>query len=149
MTYACPAHEFSADIHLLKFQHLWNKVLRTNGKFPILNTRKSCALSFHPRQRKIVCKPIILYNGAEIPYKLDVKFLGINKTENLIWHTHIKSVCSSLSRTYFIIKTLKEAMSYNMIRSVYYSYFQSGLKYGIILGGSANDSIKVFLIQKR
>jgi hypothetical protein len=91
----------------------------------------------------------IFYNGAEIPYKLDVKFLRINLTENLIWHTHIKSVCSSLSKVYFIIKTLKEAMIYNMIRSIYYSYFQSQLKYGIIFGGSAKDSIKVFMIQKK
>jgi hypothetical protein len=73
----------------------------------------------------VVCRPSIFYNGAEIPYKLDVKFLGINIIENLIWYIHIKSVCSSLSKPYFVIKTLKEAMSYNMIRSIYYSYFQS------------------------
>jgi hypothetical protein len=44
---------------------------------------------------------------------------------------------------------LKEAMSYNMIRSIYYSYFQSRLKYGIIFWGSAKYSIKVCLIQKK
>jgi hypothetical protein len=75
--------------------------------------------------------------------------MGINITENLIWHIHIKSVYSCLSKAYFTIKTLKEAMSYNMIRSIYYSYFQSRLKYGIIFGGSAKDSLKVFLIQKK
>jgi hypothetical protein len=96
-----------------------------------------------------VCRPSIFYNGAEIPYKLDAKFLGINITENLIWHVHIKSVCSSLSKVYFIIKRSKKAMSYNTIRSIYYSYFQSWLKYGIIFWGSAKDSIKVFRIQKK
>jgi hypothetical protein len=39
----------------------------------ILNTRKSCGLSFHPRQRETVCRPSIFYNGADIPYKSDVK----------------------------------------------------------------------------
>jgi hypothetical protein len=34
MTYACPAWEFAADIHLLKLQRLKNKVLRTIGNFP-------------------------------------------------------------------------------------------------------------------
>jgi hypothetical protein len=43
----------------------------------ILNIRKSCALSFHLRQRLRVCKPSIVYNDLEIPYKSDVKFLGI------------------------------------------------------------------------
>jgi hypothetical protein len=33
MTYACPAYEFAADIHLLKLQRLQNKVLRTIGNF--------------------------------------------------------------------------------------------------------------------
>jgi hypothetical protein len=34
MTYACPAWEFAVDTHLLKLQHLQNKVLRTIGNFP-------------------------------------------------------------------------------------------------------------------
>jgi hypothetical protein len=35
----------------------------------ILNIRKSWALSFHPRQRKRVCKPSIVYNEVNVPYK--------------------------------------------------------------------------------
>jgi hypothetical protein len=34
MTYACSAWEYAEDIHLLKLQHLQNKVLRTTGNFP-------------------------------------------------------------------------------------------------------------------
>jgi hypothetical protein len=34
MTYASPAWEFAADNHLLKFQRLQNKVLRTIEHFP-------------------------------------------------------------------------------------------------------------------
>jgi hypothetical protein len=34
MTYACPAWEFAAETHLLKLEHLQNKVLRTIGKLP-------------------------------------------------------------------------------------------------------------------
>jgi hypothetical protein len=33
MTYACSAWELAADTHLLKFQRLRNKVIRTIGKF--------------------------------------------------------------------------------------------------------------------
>jgi hypothetical protein len=35
-----------------------------NNNALILNIKKSCALSFHPRQQGIVCKPSILHNGA-------------------------------------------------------------------------------------
>jgi hypothetical protein len=58
----------------------------------ILNIRKSCALSFHPRRRLRVSKLSIVYNDLEIPYKSDVKFLGIQISENLRWNTHIKSI---------------------------------------------------------
>jgi hypothetical protein len=34
MNYACPAWEFAEDNHLLKLQHLQNKVFRTIGNFP-------------------------------------------------------------------------------------------------------------------
>jgi hypothetical protein len=61
----------------------------------------------------------------------------------------IKSICPNLNKAYFIIKTLKETTSYNIIRLIYHSYFQSRLKYGIIFWGTGNDSIKVFQIQKK
>jgi hypothetical protein len=115
----------------------------------ILNIRKSCALSFHPRQRKRVCKPSIVYNEVNVPYKSDVKFLGIQITENLRWNTHIKSICPNLNKAYFIFKTLKETMSYKIIRSIYYSYLQSRLLYGIIFWAAAKESIRVFRIQKK
>jgi hypothetical protein len=115
----------------------------------ILNIRKSCTLSFHPRQRKRVFKRSIVYNVVNIPYKSDVTFLGIQITENLRWDTHIKSICPNLNKAYFIIKTLKETMSYKIIRSIYYSYFQSRLLYGIIFWGAAKESIRVFQIQKK
>jgi hypothetical protein len=34
VTYACPAWELAADMHILKLQRLQNKVLRTIGNFP-------------------------------------------------------------------------------------------------------------------
>jgi hypothetical protein len=34
MTYACPAWNFVADIHLMKLQRLQSRVLRPTGNFP-------------------------------------------------------------------------------------------------------------------
>jgi hypothetical protein len=115
----------------------------------ILNSRKSCALSFHPRQRKRVCKPNTVYNEVNIRKKSDVNFLGIQITENLRWNALIKSICPNLNKAYFTIKTLKETMSSKIIRSIYYSYFQSSILYGLIFWGAAKESIKVFRIQKK
>jgi hypothetical protein len=114
----------------------------------ILNIKKSCALLFHPRLKIRVCKPRIIYNDQLIPYKTDVKFLGIQITEQLSWNTHVKFICPNLNKASFIIKTLKET-SYKITRLIYYSYFQSRLKYGIIFWGAAKESINVFQIQKQ
>jgi hypothetical protein len=70
-----------------------------------------------------VSKPSKVYNDLEIPYKSVVKFLGIQITENMSWNTHIKSVCPNLNKAHFIIRTLKETTSYNIIRLIYHSYF--------------------------
>jgi hypothetical protein len=52
------------------FQNLMNCIESWfNENELILNIRKSCALSFHPRKRKRVCKPSIVYNEINIPYK--------------------------------------------------------------------------------
>jgi hypothetical protein len=46
MACACPAWEFTADIHLSKFQRLQNKVLGTIGKFPRRTPVRECGM-FH------------------------------------------------------------------------------------------------------
>jgi hypothetical protein len=35
MTYACPTWDIAADTHLMKLQHMQNRVLRTIGNFPM------------------------------------------------------------------------------------------------------------------
>jgi hypothetical protein len=46
MTYACPAWEFAAEIHLLKLQRLQNKVLCTIDNFPKAHIGSRYACSF-------------------------------------------------------------------------------------------------------
>jgi hypothetical protein len=47
MTYACLEWEFAAECHLLKFQSLQNKVLRTIGNFPKRTSVRDMHKSFH------------------------------------------------------------------------------------------------------
>jgi hypothetical protein len=47
MTYACPAWEFAANIHLLKLQRLQNNVLRTIGNFPKCTTVRDFHTAFN------------------------------------------------------------------------------------------------------
>jgi hypothetical protein len=47
MTYACPAWEFAADTHLMKLQHLQNKVLYTVDNFPRHTPVRKMHMAFH------------------------------------------------------------------------------------------------------
>jgi hypothetical protein len=47
MTYACPAWEFAAEIHLLKLQILQNKVLPTIGNIPRHTSVRDIHVTFH------------------------------------------------------------------------------------------------------
>jgi hypothetical protein len=98
---------------------------------------------------KPLYKAHILLLNTEIAYMSDVKFLGMYVTENIIWQAHICSPYHSLSKTYYIIKSLKNILSNRMLWNIYFTYFQLQLRYGIILWGGTKGSIKVLHIQKK
>jgi hypothetical protein len=63
-------------------------------------------MSFHLRQSKPPCKTCILLLSTEISYKSEVLFLGMYITENLSWQVYIHSLCHSLSKAYYLIRSL-------------------------------------------
>jgi hypothetical protein len=91
----------------------------------IVYTTETVTMSFCLRQSKPPYKPNILLQITEITYTSEVKFLGIYITENLSWLAHICSLCHSLSKTYYKIKSLKNTLSTCMLWNVYYAHFQS------------------------
>jgi hypothetical protein len=100
-----------------------------------INTTKRAAMSFHLCCSKPPFKPCIMLRNTEVKYKPEVKFLGMRITENLSWHAHICSLCHSLSRTFFIIKSAKSTQSSQVLWNIYFAYFHSRHRYGIILWG--------------
>ena len=82
----------------------------------------------------------MVFNNNEKAFKPEVRFLGIYITENLKRNAHVHSLCSSLSKVSEIIKSLKAVLSPYMLRSIYFSYFQSRLRNGIIFWGGDSES---------
>ena len=115
----------------------------------IINTTKTVAMSFHLCRSKPPFKPSILLRNQEIDYMPEVKFLGMCITENLSWQAHICSLYHSLSKTLFIIKAVKNILSSHVLWNIYFAYFHSRLRYGIILWGGTKEGIKALRIQKK
>jgi hypothetical protein len=70
----------------------------------VVKTAKTCAMLFPSSEQKYVDKPN-MYNNTVIAYSPNIKFLGITLTEILQWNAHIDTLCKSLNRSYFIIKS--------------------------------------------
>jgi hypothetical protein len=115
----------------------------------IVNTEKICAISLHSHQNQHPGRPHITFNGNKIAYNSELKFLGIFIMENLAWHVQIHSLCASLSKAYYITKSLRHVMSTHMLWSIYFVYFQSQLGYRILFWGSDGETIEVFPLQRK
>jgi hypothetical protein len=78
---------------------------------------------------------LVTFNKMNLDYTAETKFLGIRITETLKWNTHVRSLASKLSKVSFMIKSLKEILSPNMIQNIYFTKFQSLLWFGILFWG--------------
>jgi hypothetical protein len=85
-----------------------------------------------------------MFNRNEIAYSSKLKFLGPFIMENLLWHVPIHSLRASLSKIYYMIKSLTDVMSTHISWSTAFVYCHSRLKYGITFWGTDGAIITVF-----
>jgi hypothetical protein len=55
----------------------------------------------------------------------------------------------NLSRIYYIIKSLKDTVSLQTTKAIYFAHFQARLQYGILFWGHNSDCTKLFRLQKK
>ena len=115
----------------------------------IINTGKSKAILFQGNGSSSSYRPSLYFNNKEITYTSNLKFLGIHITDNLSWSTHIQYLCQKLNKVLYLIKSLRDSVSKPILRNIYFTKFESLLRYGIIFWGGVNDSNAVFIIQKK
>jgi hypothetical protein len=99
-------------------------------------------------QNKKPVLPHVIFEGRDIPYTTETKFLGIHINENMKWNNHIKYLSSKLNTSYCMISSLKNVMSPYVLRTMYFACFHVHLRYGLTLWGSEPESIKNFRLQK-
>jgi hypothetical protein len=99
---------------------------------------------FHSRQESDLMEPHFKFGKIEIAYKSETKFLGMLVGKHMDWNAHIKSPSSKLNKACYMIKFLKDATSTLVIRSIYFGYFHTHLKYGLFFG-VVIQKVKTFL----
>ena len=66
-----------------------------------------------------------------------IKFLGVILDENLTWNQHINEICSKLKRLFGIFYNIRNYLSKDNIKTIYYALVYSRIKYGITVYGQA------------
>ena len=95
--------------------------------------------------------PNLFIYGSPIERRENTKFLGVFIDEKLCWKSHSHFIISKLSRTIGIIRKLNENLTFSSLKTLYYSFIQPSLQYGIIFWYSVSSDIreKIFRLQKK
>jgi len=91
----------------------------------------------------IVCKEYPITALANI------KFLGIYLNNLINRNGHIEYIVPRLSSASYIMRSIKPYMSFNTLETIYYSYFNSVISYGLQFWGNSPHSLKIFRLQKK
>ena len=115
----------------------------------IINTQKTVAISFHHIQNNKHECPTINIGNKTITHTDSTKFLGLWLDQNLKWLTHIQILTRKLGKICFALRIVRQSLSLESVRSLYFAYFHSALMYGIIFWGNSPQAIQVFKLQKK
>ena len=103
-----------------------------------LNVDKTSFTIFKSNRLKINNLPNqINFLDTKITRSPHVKFLGMILDENLTWDHHISEICNKLKSLFHIFYNIRDYLSKQDIKTLYYSLIYSRIKYGITLYGQA------------
>ena len=106
-----------------------------------LNADKSSFTIFRSAKKIIPNIPDhIEFQGKRLMRTPHIKFLGIFLEENLNWTLQINEICNKLKRLFHIFYNIRNFLSNDNIKTIYYTLIYSRIKYGISLYSQAGSS---------
>ena len=117
-----------------------------------LNVGKTVYMIFSNNHKMPLNTSLVLRLGTQsIKQVKHTQFLGLHIDDKLKWSEHLKHVKSKLSSSLFAIRTAKNILSIDQLKTLYNSMFYPYLDYGIILWGvAAQNLIKpIEILQKK
>jgi len=116
-----------------------------------LNASKTEFIIFRPPRLNLNKRVTLKLNGVTIFESTKIKYLGIILDSRLSWKHHVNELCKKLGRTLGMIYKVRHLCTPSVLRSLYFSLFNSHLSYGLSVWGQciAEYSEKIKLIQKK
>ena len=93
----------------------------------------------------------LIMNRKAITQASHVKYLGVFVDEHLNWNNHVSHVAKKIGRGIGILAKLRQYLTPQMLKNVYYCLVYSHLSYGIHVWGSAASCTldKLVVLQKK
>jgi len=76
-------------------------------------------------------------------YVSKITLLGVWLDHYLNWDCHVENLIMKLSKLGFAIKTIKSFVNENIVKTMYFAYLHSSLKYGILIWGNSSNLKKI------
>ena len=106
------------------------------NNFLTLNLKKTQFMQFVTNHKKIINLQVKVKDFSLLNTN-NIKFLGITLDNKLMWKTYGSELSIKLNKACYAIRAIKSFVSQKALIAVYYSYFHSLLKYGIIFWGNS------------
>lgn len=115
-----------------------------------LNVKKTNYIQFKSVHNRFVTPPPSLsLDGEPIVNSNTCVFLGLRINMNLDWNDHIDYLCGKLRSGCFSMGRLRDEVSSDSLKSVYYAHIYSHIRNNIIFWGNCTAANRVFILQKR
>lgn len=138
------------ELEAESFIQLTNLYQYLNSNNLHVNSTKTNCINF-TRNNKLQYNPWILMNQFELPFRTEVKYLGLIFDERFTWTAHVNSLCSRLSSQLFLLSRFSKYENIFLMKLIYNALIESRLRYGVVLWGSTSRTnfLRVFYLQKR
>jgi hypothetical protein len=158
----CSVYHFADDTNLL-FSHkdplVIQKTMNNELKYLFewlcanrlsLNVAKTEFILFQPPGMTLEKRIILKLNRTKIHASFKIKYLGVILDHRLTWKHHLNELSKKLSRSVGMLYKIRDLCPAPVLRSLYFSIFNSHLSYGLPVWGNANRYYldKIFKIQK-
>ena len=116
-----------------------------------LNVGKTEFMVFRPPRKVLDSRIILKLNGVKLYESTKIKYLGIILDSRLTWKHHTHELSKKLNRAVGMIYKIHDNCKKDVLRSLYFSLFNSHLSYGLPVWGNCDAiySDRLLLLQKK
>jgi exonuclease III len=133
------------------------KTVATNNEFVkfanenhlTVNATKTKVIQMRTHQTRNVIPPEMLINNCNVDIASGSRLLGVEICETMNWSAQCEKVANKLRSVTYMFTMLREKVTENILKQVYFAYAQSHILYSIVIWGASPHVEGVFIAQKR